>query len=422
MPQCDLGQVQNFAARNDAKILLAIAITSLAKDPWATIYESGEWLKGEADSHTIVIGRNAAPADPADLVTPVFTDISQTCGTFPAPDSVGSSQYQYKLQRKKGVGPLVCLWQGIDAYKESYTMAAKSLADLVVKKKNADNRNIALQYSGLKATCNNTVAFHSTIAGTVFALATPFVQNLAPNTTPNLAYIKRLAQFLTTDLAVPAFEADVNTLGSGVPANVKVICSEELLEQFRNEAAVSVTAGFLTSGGYKIGEKQYLSYVWEGPFRGLGFAKDPQPIRFDPSLWPANGLITADVIVPPELPANLHNGKGNVPNPGYWVAGGELAFLIGGKGAFVREVLKGSGTITLGESSYKFPDQYNAGELNFFVPQGACDAFGEFGFHTYNIVRAVRPQYPHYIMPIAFLRCQNTVMPYCGDNTIMDII
>lgn len=417
MPTCDLGQVLDFAAKNDSKIMYAITRGRMQKDPWATIFESGTWTRGEAESHTVVIGQDAAPADPTEMVMPTFTDVASTCGTFPEQDSVGNIEYTYKLQRLKGAGPTVCLWQGIDKYKESYKQAATSLANLVIDKTNADSRNIALQLSGLKATVNNEVNFYDTINGNVNALATPFKANLEPNTTPTLAYVKRLGQFMTTDLGVPQFEADTDSKGAGVPANIKVIAGEELLEQFRIEADVSATAGFLTNGAFNVGKVQLLSYVWEGPFRGIGIAKENRPIRLD--TWPANGVITKANIVPPELPAAGGNGgQISVPNPLYWVAPFEIFFLIGGKGAFVREVLKESGTITLGSEKWAFPDQYTSGELQFFVPQGQCDAFKEIGFHTYQIVRAVRPQHPHYVMPIAFKRCMNQVMPYCEGNTL----
>jgi hypothetical protein len=416
MPECDLGQIQNFAARNDAKIVMAITLQRMKADPWATILESGTWIGNEADTHTVVVGRNAAPANPTDTVIPEFTDVAQSCGQFPAPDLVGSTEFHFKLKRHKGVGPLVCLYQGVDAFEQSYDMAAKSLANLVTMKINGDNRNIVLQLSGMKAVVNNTVNFVDTLNGNAYLVAQPFKPGLTPNTVPTFAYIKKLSQFMTTELNVPEFTADTGRSGSPIPANTKVIAGEEILEQFRNEIGVTESTGFLTAGGFKIGEKQVLSYVWEGPVRGVGFAKDPQPIRL--ATWPANGVITAANVVPPELPANLHNGTGNVPNPLYWTAPYEILFLVAGKGAFVREVLKGSGTITLGNSSFKFPDQYTAGQLKFFVPQGACDAFGEHGFHTYQILRAIRPQHPHFIVPVGFNRCLNITLPYCVGNQL----
>lgn len=416
MPECDLGTVQNFAARNDAKIVLAIALNRMKSDPWATILDSGTWNKGEADTHTVIVGRNAAPADPIDTVMPEFTDVAQSCGTFPAPDLVGTSEFNYKLQRKKGVGPLVCLYQGIDAFQESYKMAADALANLVTMKINADNRNVILQLSGIKAVVNNEVDFLDTLNGTSYALATPFKPGLTPNAPPTFAYVKKLAGFLKSELDVPEFTADTTTGGAGIPANAKVIASVEMLDQFRNEIGVREDTGFLTGGGFKLGEKNILSFIWAGPYNGIGFAPDNRPIRCD--TWPANGVLTSANVVPPELPANVAKGTANVPNPAYWVAPIEIMFLIAGKGAFIREVLKGAGTISLGDSSFKFPDQYTAGQLNFYVPQGACDAFKENGFHTYQILRAIRPQHTHFIVPIAYARCSNVSLPYCVGNQL----
>lgn len=413
---CDPIVAQNFAARNDSRILYAIGLTRAQKDPWATVLDSGEWAKGEADNHTVVIGREAAPADPLDIVMPQFTAMKDTCGQFPAPDAVGSTQYTYHIERKKGTGPAVCLYAGIDAFKDSYKLAATSLAELVTQKITADQRNVVLQLSGVKAVVNNTVGFYNTISGTAYALATPFVPGLEPNTVPTLAYVKKLGQFLTTDLGVPPFEADQTPAGAGVPANIKVIAGEELLEAFRNEVGTKQDTGFLTTGGFEIGKKQILSYVWEGPMHGVGFARDPLPIRL--SSIPEDGVIRGVNVVPPKLPGLVSNGQANVPNPAYWVAPYEIFFIIAGKGAFLREVLKGSGTVTLGDSSFKFPDQYNMGELQFFIPQGSCDAFKEIGFHTYSIARAIRPQHPHYIMPVLYKRCENTTLPYCVGNTL----
>lgn len=416
MPECDIGTVQDFAAKNDSKIMLAITLKRMLKDPYATVLQNATWTAGEAQSHTVVVGRNAAPADPLDIVMPEFEESANSCGSFPSPDSVGTTEYTYKLHRKKGVGPLVCLYQGIDAFQESYKIAADSLSDLVTLKTQADTRNQLLQLSGLKAVVNNEVDFYDTINGTTYALATPFKPGLVPNTAPTFEYIKKLGQFLTTDLGVPQFEADTTTKGAGVPANIKVIASEELLEKFRAEAEVKESVGFLTAGSFEVGKQQLLTYVWEGPIRGVGFAKDPQPIRL--ATWPEDGVIRGVNVIPPQLKANLQDGAGNVPNPAYFVGRYEIGFLIGGKDSFVRETLKGSGTIKLGDSSFAFPDQYNSGELKFWVPQGACDAFGEYGFHRYSIVRAIRPQHPHYVMPFGYERCQGVNLPYCASNQL----
>lgn len=396
--------------------MMAIAFKGMRQNPWATILDSGVWTRGEADTHTIVVGRNAAPADPADLVMPEFRDIKETCGEFPAPDSVGSSEYQYNLKRTPGIGPRVCLWKDINAFQESFRMAADSLADLVHRKMTADNRNQVLQLSGVKAVVNSDVDFYATINGNEHVLGVPFKPGLEPNTQPNISLIKRYAQFLTNDLYVPQFHADKTKGGDAVPTNVKIIAGEGILEDLRNEIGVNESVGFLTAGGFQVGKKQVLSYVWEGPIRGLGFAQDPQPLRF--STWPANGVLDRTHVVPPEVPAVTNNGKINVRNPAYWLAPFEIMFMIGGKGAFVREVLKGTGTVSLGGTSFKFPDQYMAGELKFYVPKGACDAFQETGFHTYQIVRAIRPQFPHFILPIAFKRCLNPTLPYCVDNQL----
>jgi hypothetical protein len=412
---CTPAQLADFAAYNVARIFDTVTLSNLKTNPWMDTLGKGVWPYGEALTHQTVVGRESATGDPLAQVAPTFTNIEQNCASLPPSDKVGNTIFNYSLQEKLGMGPTVCLNQGLNKYKESYDLAAKSLTKSITKQILADNRFTVLTLSGVKYVASTQANFYNRVTGNAFLTDTPFAA-LTPNATITFKELKKLAQFLVTDLQAEQFEGGTPTQagdgkGGDVGVHSKVIASQELLDYFREDPAVRTDLRFKAAGGFVAeGKKQLDTFTWYGPAQGLAFAPDPQPLRLNSI--PPDGVITADYIVPPEVPAAGSNGTIFVPNlPAYSQAEFEVGFLIIGPDSFIRQVP--ANINTLGKD-FQFPSQVVPGELSFYVPKGPCDAFQRTGYHVYRIVRAIKPEKPHYIVPFLYRRCWFSNLAECA--------
>ena len=61
----------------------------------------------------------------------------------------------------------------------------------------------------------------------------------------------------------------------------KFIGSQSQLNVFRDELNVHQDLQYLTTGRYEIGNESITGYSWEGPYRGIAFGIDQQPLRFN---------------------------------------------------------------------------------------------------------------------------------------------
>jgi hypothetical protein len=414
MPECGSDQLQNFAARDNSRIMHAVGLTMAVKNPWTSIFEGAKWELGLADAHTVVVGRPAAPGNPQNTVAPAFSNVEVQCGQVPQADRVGTTEFTYRLQEFRGRGPLVCLNQGLNAYKDSYKMAAESIADLVTRIGSADSRYVALTLSGLKLTVNDSVNFYDRIAGGQFQFQVPFVPGVEPTAAPTFKEIKRIAGFMTTELSCEMFTDDKRVNGEAVGQNFKVLAGQEALDNFREEIGIKEDYNYLSAGGFSMGKDRVVGYTWFGPYQGAGFGLDPQPLRLNEI--PEDGVITPEYLIPPEIATAASNGTVNSTNPAYVRADYEIMFLIIGPGAFKREVPPNATSLPGG---FNFPNAIAPGQITFYVPKGECDGFQEYGQHYYKVQRAIRPQKPHYIVPILYKRCPDqSDLSYCSTSLL----
>lgn len=409
MAECGSDTLQNFAARDNSRIMHVVGLTQAVKNPWTSIFNGGKWELGLADSHTVVVGRRAAPGNSKNTVAPTFSNVEVQCGAVPVADKVGSTEYKYRLQEFRGRGPLVCLNQGLNAYKDTYKLAAESIADLVTRISAADSRFVALTLSGVKVVVNDSVNFYDRFSGDQFQLQVPFVPGVEPTTAPTFKEFKRIAGVLTTELSAEMFTGDSRVNGENVGQNYKILAGQELLDRLREEIGVKEDYNYLSAGGFSLGKDRVVGYTWFGPYQGAGLGLDPQPLRLNEI--PEDGVITADYLIPPEVATTVSNGTANSTNPDYVRGKYEIAFLIIGPGAFDREVPPNATSLPGG---FNFPNAIAPGQITFYVPKGECDGFQEYGQHYYKVQRAIRPQKPHYICPILFKRCNDqSDLSYC---------
>lgn len=408
--ECTVAQIEDFAQKNQSLITKAVGLVLAKSNPWASLFSASTWKHGLAVSHRVVVGRDAAPANPQSIVAPVFTPIEQMCQPTLEQDRVGTTSFDVILEEFAGRGPGVCLNLGYNSFIKSFDLAVDAITKLVKDITVADNRFQALYLSGIKAVINSSVPFEQRVTGDEFALATPFQPGLQPDTTPTFKEIKRIAQFLTTELSAETFTQDYKTDGTPVGVNVKVIAGEELLDTFRDQLGVKESYYYLASGGFAYAAKQIQSYDFEGPYQGVGFATDPQPLRLNSV--PEDGVITENDLIPPKLPKQADGGGFiNAYNPAYGTAKLEIGFLVIGPDSFERQVPER--LTKLGEKGINFPEAIVPGEIRFFVPKGACDGLQRVGQHWYSIQRAIEPHKPHYIAAFVYKRCPKNDLAYC---------
>lgn len=398
MSECTSDTLQNFAARDISRIMNMVGLTRARKDPWASVFASGKWELGLADAHTVIVGRNAAPGNAKSIVAPTFSNVETVCGNVPAADRVGSTNYTYRLQEFRGRGPLVCLNQGLNAFKDSYKIAADSIGNLVSKITSADSRYVALAMSGLKHVIADHKSFLDRTTGGQFQLQVPFAV-VEPTRAPSFKDLKAIAGFMTTELSCEMFNQDARANGDAVGENFKVLAGQAQLDVWREEIGIKEDYNYLSAGGFKLGKDRVVGYSFFGPYQGCGFGLDPQPLRLN-SL-PADGVITPEYLIPPEIATAGSQGTVNGSNVDYVSAAYEIAFLIIGDDSFIREVAPNQTSLPGG---FNFPNAIAPGQIVFYTPKGECDGFQEQGQHYYKIQRGIQPRKPHYICPILFKR------------------
>jgi hypothetical protein len=61
----------------------------------------------------------------------------------------------------------------------------------------------------------------------------------------------------------------------------------------------------------------------------------------------------------------------------------------------------------VGEGTFKYAPQLHGGELEWhYVKDNEANAWGDYGWHKYQITRAYKPLRPQHIIPISFKRKQ----------------
>lgn len=380
----DLGTVQNFAAKDVNRIVGQIGKVLVRKSPWMNVFKGGT-LPNVSDVVRSVVQERAVVS--SSLAAPEFTNDVDMCGVGAVPDQVGSTEYQYGLQSKRGIGPRVCVKAARTAFKDSYLQAQMSLQKAILQIINADARAVVTRGSGVKFVARKGIDFTTLLTGGAQAINTQFYPVL-PDAPMNFRTLYKLGTTLREDLLVDPF-------GTEKGDYFMVMASIDQLEVFRNDADVKEDLVALTTGSFKIGADAISGYSFQG-YRGFGFGIDSQPLRFN--VLDANGQ---PVYIEPEIAVKATNGVASRNNPAWLSAKYEVGHIIGGD-SFERltpEKYSGEGT-------FKFAPQMAMGELEWVAQRDNCNnLFLDYGQHIYQISRAWRPVRPHAVLPFAYKRC-----------------
>ena len=375
----------DFANKDTNRIVGKIAEVLAARSPFMDILEGGT-IPNVSDTVRSVVEERASLGN--SLAKPVFTNDVSLCGSVGQQDQVGSTEYSYALQSLRGRGPRVCVKTARTAFKDSYVRAQQALEKAVLQLTNADIKSTLHIRSGVKYTVNSTKTFNQSLAGDSQNIDTKFA-NFLPDSQPTFRLLQKLTAFLTEEMYADPFESNTGTM-------VKFIGSWDVIEGLRAELQIREDLRAFVKGHYRLGERDLGGYAFEGPYRGIAFGIDQQPLR-------SNGLDgNGDlVLLEPEIPVATSKGVASRRNPA-WVAGMyEVAFLIAADS--FRRLTPEQYT---GEGTFKFAPQLFMGELVWrYIIDNDCNLFGDFGQHIYQISRAFQPVRPHAVIPILFKRC-----------------
>ena len=381
----------DFANRDSNRLLGKITMALARKSPFTNVLEGGTLPNGISDTTRSIVQERAVSGQ--SLVAPAFASDLSECGDAGQLAQVGSTEYTETLGTIRGRGPRVCVKTTRAAFQGSYPAAEDALKKSIIQINNSDIRYTLATRCGAKLTVNSTQTFGQMFSGDAQAIDVPFQTDSGtglPDSPITFALLKYAMNFMREDLLVDPFENDVEQGGI-----FKFIGGMDQCELFRAELGITNDARSLTTGRYKFGEKTLLGYSFNGPYRGVAFASDTQDLRFD-SL-DINGQ---PVYIEPEIAANVTKGVAARMNPAWAHAKYATALLIGAD-SFRRRVPEQY----TGAGSFKFPPQMAQGELEFAVIRdNTLNLFGDYGQHLYQISRSYRPERPHAVMAINYLR------------------
>lgn len=420
-----LATIQNFVATDNPRLYGDTVASIVRKRVFTDIFPKGTLENNQGTSFRINVAERAVLA--SSLVKPTFTADVSMCRNVPGLDRYGSREYTMALGTLQGRSGPVCVKQAKTAFLSAYKQVANSLKNGIGDLVNAEGRAQALYFSGSKATTISTNTFASNFAGSIGSIAQPFpslVANVAgtgyPDSPPSFKFIKQIANYLLDVLGVEPFEMD---RGSTM---IKCIFENDVTDRLRDEADIRADMRAMLTGRYSLGEKSLTGFTYEGPYQGIGFAVDPQPLRvvqvadggaLSPTVAPFTidwvpGHAPADVtagtttkllaFVEPEIAVVVTNGFGARPNPAWVSAPYGVGFVTGDRSFWRLTPQRYNGN---GEG-LSFPEQIGLETLQWdVIRDNDCNRFGQTGDWIYEISRAYEPESPHAICAVLYKRC-----------------
>lgn len=388
---CDLtaDQYSQAVASQTSRLREDITADVAINSPFANIIDGGFVENNDGKTISTLVQNRVSPS--YSLVAPAFTDDTLVCGTTGGKQEIGQTEYSTQLATLRGEGPLVCVKGSRLSVKNSYLSAEASLKNSITQLINNDIRYQMLSLSGVKFVANSTKSFGNLLTGGRQQVSASWSGDL-PDSPMSFKALIRLGQFMNNDLRVPHF-------GNGAGRYYTVIAGDQQMEYFRNESQLKDVLLNQVSGGYMEGMDAFKSYLFtDATHRGLKFAIDQEPLRFNEVDGSGN-----PIFLEPGTSVASDHGKDYIPNPEYVNALYEVGFLVA-RDSFKRLAPRPY----TGEGSWKFSPQMSGGELEWYYNRGdACNKFGDFGNHLFQVTRAYQPITPHAVIPFAYARCDD---------------
>lgn len=357
-------------------------------DPYANLVDGGTTPNHNGEQiKTLVTNRMVTNQS---LVQPEFGATIESCGTVGPKAEFGQTVFTTALATLRGQGPTICLNQSRFAVLDSYRIAEQNLKDAIKTVNAADIRNQLLTLSGVKAVLySGATSLGQILSGGYNQVAVNFLGSL-PTSAVSHKFLVALSNYMRDNLSPEYF-------GDGAGQYVVFISSSDQTEVLRNEAGLKQELlAFVTGNDKGVGDALKKYAFIDYPYRGIKLAIDQQPLRFNEV--DGNGF---PVLIEPLTRTVTDYGVENATNPDWVNAEYEVGFLVS-KGTFRRLVPERF----VGEGTFKFDPQFIMGELDWhYIKDNTCNVWGDFGFHIYQIVRALQPRRPHGVIPVLYKRC-----------------
>ena len=388
---------QNPILRNE--IIRFIALN----DPYSNIFDGGTTQSNAGDTiQTVVTGRVVTNQS---LVQPVFDAAIDSCGITGEASEFGQTKFTTFLENMRGKGPTICVKQARNSVIESFNIAGQNLKDGIKSLMSADNRNQLLVKSGVKAVLySNATNLSQILTGGYNEVSVAFKGGV-PTASVSHKFLVTLCNYMRDNLSPEFF-------GDGAGQYFVFISSSDQTEALRNQAGLKQELlAYVTGNDKGVGDALKKYAFIDYPYRGIKLAIDQQPLRFNT----VDGAGFPVLIEPLVRTATNLTGVQNLTNPTWVSAQYEVGFLVS-KGAFRRLVPERY----VGESSFKWEPQFTMGELLWRnIIDNQCNPFGDFGYHIYQIERAIQARRPHGVIPVLYKRCAADLG--LGDGTCTQI-
>ena len=221
--------VQNFGNKDVNRIQGNIAKALARGNPFLDVLDGGTIPANVSDVQRTIVQERAVLNQ--SLVRPAFIDDITAPGTTGESAEVGTTNYTFKLQTLRGMGPLVAIQGMRNTFEGSYTAAEDALKKQIVNLNNSDVRITMVDYSGCKLVCNSQVSFDKMFMGDMQAISTPWTtENIGvPDSPVNFKLLEYLGIYVRENLLVEGFE------GNASEPLLKFIGSQEIINRLRDE-------------------------------------------------------------------------------------------------------------------------------------------------------------------------------------------
>ena len=376
--------IQEQNSQFSSEIVQAIAITN----PFANILPGGTVPNNQGRYILNIVQGNAVPAN--SLVAPVYVNDTDVCLTTGNEMNVGATTHSVQLQTYRGTGPAVCMKGTRIDVENSLLAAMDSMKKSISQELAVDIRYQMFIQSGLKCTVASGYPLGSMFNGGLDQTGVFFPMIGLPDGAPSFKTLTRFDTYLRENFLCEPWE-------SGEDAYCVIITGKELNDRIFFEQQMQNFVLSRVKGGFMEGIDEIESYAFtQVRQKGILFGIDQQPMRFN--------AMTDDplpIFIPPMVAVNADTGgQKMIPNTTWLNATFEVGFIIY-RNTFKRIVPEKY----VGEGTWKFVPQLHFGEFMWYIPPGINNAWGDVGFHLFQITRAYQPIRPQQVIPFIFKRC-----------------
>lgn len=375
---------QNPVLRNEFVSFIAL------EEPFSNLIDGGTVDNNIGEEiKTLVTSRTVLNKS---LTEPQFTALSAACLLGSDAAEYGQTEFTTKLEIDNGRGPNICTNQARNTVEESFRIQTENLRNAIKTYIAADNRGAVMRLSGLKAVAYAGGNPWNTTNGGYNQVQAAFPNAGLPTAAISFKYVKGLTNRMRDEFSPELF-------GSGSDSHFVLSAGMGILDVLREETGLKADLHAVVQGGSGDARSALERFAFiDYNVRGLKFAIDQQPLRFDT----VNGVGYPNWIEP-LIRTSTDFGVESRVNPD-WVNAKYEAAMLWSKGAFKRLVPKSY----VGEpgSGMKFPAQMYFGQIQWHnVVDNSCNEWGDIGWHKWRIARAFQARRPHGVVPILFKRC-----------------